>query len=175
MDYKKSIWIIVLFLFLISCHQKDENENKKTADVNYDESLMKANQYLVKTEEEQINDFLARYNWEMKETGTGLRYNIYKNNHGKKAQIDQIVRIKYEIRLISGDVIYNSDDLGIREFRIGKGDVETGLHEAVLLMGVGDKAKLILPSHLAYGLAGDQNKIPKRATLVYDIELISLQ
>ena len=41
-------------------------------------------------------------------------------------------------------------------------------------MKVGDKAKFIIPSHLAFGLLGDENKIPKRATLVYDVELIDV-
>ena len=41
-------------------------------------------------------------------------------------------------------------------------------------MKEGDKAKLILPSHLAYGLIGDQNKIPQKATIIYDIELLEL-
>jgi FKBP-type peptidyl-prolyl cis-trans isomerase len=42
-------------------------------------------------------------------------------------------------------------------------------------MHVGDRAKFIVPSHLAFGLLGDQNKIPQHATLVYDIELVKIK
>jgi FKBP-type peptidyl-prolyl cis-trans isomerase len=39
----------------------------------------------------------------------------------------------------------------------------------------GGKAKFILPSHLAYGLTGDQDKIPPQSPVVYDIELIEIE
>jgi len=37
---------------------------------------------------------------------------------------------------------------------------------------VGDKAKLIIPSHLAFGLAGDMDQIPPLSPIVYDIEVL---
>jgi FKBP-type peptidyl-prolyl cis-trans isomerase len=43
-----------------------------------------------------------------------------------------------------------------------------------MLMKEGEKAIFIIPSHLAFGLLGDENKIPKRATLVYDVELVQV-
>jgi len=58
---------------------------------------------------------------------------------------------------------------------VGHGGVESGLEEAVLLLHAGDKARIIIPSHLAYGLVGDDDKIPARATLIYEIELIELK
>ena len=54
-------------------------------------------------------------------------------------------------------------------------NVETGLHEGIKYMKVGEKAKMILPSHLAHGLIGDSKKIPPRSTIVYDIELLDLK
>ena len=41
-------------------------------------------------------------------------------------------------------------------------------------MREGDKAKAIIPSHLAYGFIGDEKQIPKRATLIYDIEVLNV-
>jgi FKBP-type peptidyl-prolyl cis-trans isomerase len=42
-------------------------------------------------------------------------------------------------------------------------------------MKMGDRAKLIIPSHLAHGLVGDLNKIPPLTTIVVDIHLIDLK
>jgi FKBP-type peptidyl-prolyl cis-trans isomerase len=42
-------------------------------------------------------------------------------------------------------------------------------------MHVGDKAKFILPSHLAHGIMGDNDKIPPLTPVVYNIELLSIQ
>ena len=143
--------------------------------VNIQESLLVANKQVVKTEDQQIRDLIARYGWKMKETGTGLRYLIYNHGKGAWAKKDKIARINYEIRLISGDVAYSSKESGAKEFKIGSGGVESGLEEGILLMRAGDKAKLILPSHLAHGLIGDQDRIPPKSTLIYDVELIELK
>jgi FKBP-type peptidyl-prolyl cis-trans isomerase len=58
---------------------------------------------------------------------------------------------------------------------IGKDNIESGLHEALQLMRIGDKMRFILPSHLAHGLIGDQTKIPPRASVIYEIELLELR
>ena len=60
-------------------------------------------------------------------------------------------------------------------FEIGKSRVVNGLEEGVLLMKKGGRAKLIVPSHLAFGLLGDPGKIPARAVLVYDVELCDIR
>jgi len=53
--------------------------------------------------------------------------------------------------------------------------VISGLEEGILYLSEGDKAKIIIPSHLGYGLLGDLDKnIPPKATLIYDIELKSI-
>ena len=49
------------------------------------------------------------------------------------------------------------------------------MHEGVKYMHVGDKAVIILPSHLAYGLVGDEHKIPPHASLLYELELLSVR
>ena len=58
---------------------------------------------------------------------------------------------------------------------VDKSDIESGLNEAVKLMSAGDKAKLLLPSHLALGLVGDQDKIPPLAILYIDVELLEIK
>lgn len=111
----------------------------------------------------------------MNKTGTGLRYLIYKKGEGVKAEKEKFVKIKYKVNLITGTPCYSSEKEGPKEFLIGKAEVESGLEEGILLMRVGDKAKFIIPSHLAFGLLGDEDKIPKRATLVYDVELMDVR
>jgi len=111
----------------------------------------------------------------MKETGSGLRYHIYEKGTGEKVVSGKTAVLNYTLRLLTGDVIYSSEKDGQKIFRVGRGNVESGLEEAILLMRVGDKAILILPAHLGYGLLGDSNKIPPKCTLVYDVELADLK
>lgn len=138
------------------------------------EPLITANKKAVRLEDEQIRGYIDRMSWKMKETGTGLRYMIYEEGKGETAMNGKIARIEYECRLISGELCYSSQKTGPKEFKIGSGGVESGLEEGILLMRKGDKAKFILPSHLAFGLIGDQDKIPGKATLIYDVHLLDI-
>ncbi len=137
-------------------------------------SLVVANQYLTRTEDEEIENYINRHQLKVVSTGSGLRYSILKEGDGPRPKRGDIVTLNYKTRLITGDVIYSSDELGPMVFEVGKGGVETGLEEAILHMYLGDQAVIILPSHLAFGLLGDQKKIPPRATVIYEIEFIKL-
>ncbi|NVO18272.1 MAG: FKBP-type peptidyl-prolyl cis-trans isomerase [Bacteroidetes bacterium] len=176
---RKLPWFILsLSLFCLSSGCGSSSGEKKQKEVNTNslrEPLLKANQATIVTEDQQINDFISRYGWKMKETGTGLRYLIYKHGEGTFARKDKIVTLNYEIRLISGDLVYSSKETGPKVFKIGSGGVESGLEEGILFFRVGDKVKMILPSHLAWGLIGDQDRIPPKSTEIYDIEVLSIK
>jgi len=163
-----------LIVLLVSCGQP-EFSDKKANPEKMSESLLKANKKLVKNENEQIADFISRYGWKMTETGSGLRYMVYKQGSGKLAMKGDKVSLKYSVSLLNGDVCYSSEETGNKVFIVGQGGVETGMEEGILFLKKGDRAKFILPSHLAFGLVGDGSKIPAKATLVYDIELLDLK
>ena len=139
-----------------------------------DDSLLNYNKAVVKTEDQEIEDLIQRYGWKMVKSPTGLRYMIYKHGSGERAVKGKKVTIRFEVRLINGNLCYSSAEKGPKEFIVGQGAVEVGMEEGILLMRFGDRAKFIVPSHLAFGLLGDQDKIPPKSTLIYDIELIKL-
>jgi FKBP-type peptidyl-prolyl cis-trans isomerase len=62
----------------------------------------------------------------------------------------------------------------MEEFVIDKSDIESGIQEGIKKMREGDRAKMIIPSHLAHGLVGDLDKIPPLSVIVVDIHLIGL-
>ncbi len=177
MKFLTFLILLPVFMFIFSnCNEKKKNSHYSFTDtINIKNTLQYANKKLVKTEEEQINNLINRYGWKMEETGTGLKYMIYKKTKGTKAKKGEVAIINYVVKLITGDLCYSSKDDGPLEILIGKNTEISGLEEAVLLLHEGEKAKLIVPSHLAYGLLGDEKKIPKRATLIYDIELIKIK
>ncbi len=166
--------IIVFLLLAYSCDGNHRDENKLPAKEEIDERMSEVNIALLKYDEQDIQDFIDRYGWDMKETGSGLRYEIYHEGEGDKARQGLTAFINYDIRLLTGDLVYSSEDEGVKSFRIGRGAVESGLEEGILLMRVGDKARFIMPPHLAHGLPGDGVKIPKRVPIIYNVELINL-
>ncbi len=174
---KRVAYILILMLGFISC-QNNNSPKKKSTGISPKElkkKLVTTNQFLVKAEEQNIKDYISRRQYQMKETGSGLFYEIYKKGRGVKAEKGKIASLNFSISLLNGRTIYQSEKEGIKEFEIGKGGVESGLEEGILLLHVGDHARIIIPSHLAFGLLGDLNKIPEKATIIYDLELVNLK
>lgn len=165
---------VILIILSYSC-EREKNDEEGTSKQSSAESLVKANRYLVKNENEEIKNYISRHQWKMNETGSGLRYMIYEHGTGEKAKKGQVVELEYDLSLITGDLIDSSEQSGQLTFQIGHGGVETGLEEAILLMKVGDRAKLVIPSHLAHGFLGEDERIPPRATLIYDIKIVNLK
>ena len=160
--------MLLVVLFMGCKHNSQEAKPAEMDPNSLKEPLLKANKQIVNTEDGQIRNLIERYGWKMKETGTGLRYLVYYEGRGPKTKKDKVVKINYEVRLITGDT-------GPKEFKIGSGGVESGLEEGILLLKVGDKAKFILPSYLAWGLIGDQDRIPPKSTLIYDVEVLEIK
>jgi FKBP-type peptidyl-prolyl cis-trans isomerase FkpA len=166
---------------LLSAHAcSDQKESTSPAGVpsqkEVNRSMEDINRRMSQDEDAVIQGFAERRGWEMTKTGTGLRYMIYEAGpDGPLAQEGQFATVEYEVSLIDGSVVYSSNEKGNRTFLIGQDNVETGIHEAITYLKVGDRAKVILPSHLAHGLSGDQQKIPPRSTVIYDLHLLSLR
>ncbi len=133
---------------------------------------MDANRIMHENEEVDIENYIERVGWNMQTTATGLRYHVYENGDGRKGEDGLVAVYNYEVKLINGTVCYSSDQNGTKQFLIGKSAVEGGLNEAMSILRAGDRAKLILPSHLAFGLVGDDDCVPRRAILIYDLQII---
>ncbi|MES2837634.1 MAG: FKBP-type peptidyl-prolyl cis-trans isomerase [Bacteroidota bacterium] len=172
---KPSIQLVfLLFVFaFVSCEKKKPNVAITNSELN--KPLQNANRALVKKGNAEIDAYVKRRNLQMTETGTGLRYMIYKNGVGVKAESGNYVNISFKVSLLDGTVCYSTDKKGPQEVLIGQDHVESGIHEGLQLMHVGDKAIFILPPNIAHGLIGDQDKIPPLSTIIYDVELISLR
>jgi FKBP-type peptidyl-prolyl cis-trans isomerase FkpA len=165
---------ILMLVCLISCNRESAPPSEEDY-ANTRKTLMDVNRILVKKDSGQIAEFVKKMNWEMDETETGLWYMIYENGSGEKSEEGLDATINYRVSLLDGTECYSSDSLGPKTFKIGRGSVETGLEEGILLLREGDRARFILPPHLAHGLVGDDNKIPARSIILYDVELISLK
>ncbi|MDP4267349.1 MAG: FKBP-type peptidyl-prolyl cis-trans isomerase [Bacteroidota bacterium] len=173
--YFSFILVTSLLSFSGCTEEKKPAQKKILLTTQLKETLVDVNKDLAKSEDDEINAFVERYNWDMIKTATGLRYLIYKKGQGPSPHKGNIVKLNYKLKLINGNEVYNSEKDGPKMFEMGKAQVETGLEEAMHYMNKGSKAKVIIPSHLGFGLVGDRKKIPLKATLIYDVEVVDIK
>ena len=171
-----NIFKIIFFVTITtSCSSnKTQNNNEKLSPEEYKEHFIKANKYLVKEYSRKIKNYVSRRGWKMKQTQTGLWYEIYYKGKGKKIKTGNIVKINYDVYLLDGTLCYTSDSLGAKNFEVGRGGVESGLEEGILMLKEGDKARFIMPPYLAHGLLGDDNKIPPLSIILYYVEVLKV-
>ena len=157
--------------FLLSCNNSAPTGVIQSSSTTKDEinPYIVGNQKIVELENEDIELFLKRYPWKMTKTNTGLRYEITKQGKGKNMETGETVTLEYRTFLLSGEEVYNSENEGIKSFVVDKSEETSGLHEAVKLMNKGSEARLIIPSHLAYGTSGDRNRIKPYQTIIMKI------
>jgi FKBP-type peptidyl-prolyl cis-trans isomerase len=166
---------ILLLCILLSACGPTVVEQQKPKDNKEGEAILRMNRFLIKENVAKIKSYIERQNWKMTETGSGLWYDIYEKGKGEKCQKKDIATIKYSVELLDGTMCYNSDSLGQKKFLTDAGKVEAGLDEGILLMHKGDRARFILPPHLAYGSQGDEKCIPPNSVVIYDVQLTDIQ
>ena len=105
---------------------------------------------------------------------SGLQYKILKAGDGKKPGLDDTVVCHYKGTLIDGTEFDSSYKRNQPATFPVKGVIK-GWTEALQLMSVGSQWQLVIPSDLAYGDRGAANVIPPYSTLVFEVELVSIQ
>jgi FKBP-type peptidyl-prolyl cis-trans isomerase FklB len=106
-------------------------------------------------------------------TATGLQYEVLKEGSGDSPKETDNVTVHYHGTLIDGTVFDSSVDRG-QPATFPVNGVIPGWVEALQLMNAGAKYKLFIPSNLAYGERGAGGAIGPNATLVFEVELISI-
>jgi FKBP-type peptidyl-prolyl cis-trans isomerase len=121
-------------------------------------------------------DFVEK-NWpEAKKTNTGIRYIIMREGEGEMPKPGNKVSVLYVGRLLDGKIFdQNQDRDHPFAFRVRRGMVIEGWDEIIPLMKRGEKRLVIVPPELAYGTRGEPPKIPRNATLVFEIDLLDFK
>lgn len=120
-----------------------------------------------------------RNHMDIQTTASGLQYQIIAPGNGVNPKPGQKITVHYTGWLSNdgqpGTKFDSSVDRGTPfSFIAGVGQVIKGWDEGLLLMSVGEKRRLIIPANLGYGARGAGGVIPPHATLIFDVELISI-
>lgn len=127
------------------------------------------------TNKKEGEEFLAK---NAKEEGvvtlpSGLQYKVIKEGNGPLPKSTDTVNVRYTGTLVDGTQFDTSGET-TRPFQLPSG-VISGMSEALQKMPIGSQWKLFIPSNLAYGPQRRGPQIPANATLIFDVELVSIQ
>ncbi len=108
-------------------------------------------------------------------TPSGLKYVDLVVGTGPVVQTGDHLEVNYEGKLIDGKKFDSSYDRG-EPFALvlGVSDVIKGWTEGLAGMKVGGQRKLIIPPYLGYGMEGSGDVIPPDATLLFKVEVVSI-
>lgn len=171
------LFVIVLSTFCNACQNTSTqvDATMKAPGQSIEDRLMDVNKKMIAKEAKEIDSFIVNKKWQVKTTGTGLRYYKYvESTTSLAAQLKDTVIINFAISLLNGDSIFKTK----QNFHmvLGHSDQSNGLEEGLLNMRVGEKAYLIMPAHLAYGVSGDMEYgIPPNSSLLYNVQLIQIK
>jgi FKBP-type peptidyl-prolyl cis-trans isomerase FklB len=107
-------------------------------------------------------------------TPSGLQYKILKAGTGPKPTASDKVSVNYKGTLINGTEFDSSYKRG-QPATFPVGQVIKGWTEALQLMPVGSKWQLFIPADLAYGDRGAGSDIGPGSTLIFEVELLSIE
>lgn len=170
--------ILPLAVLAVSCECSSQRDNpsQNTEEELRPRNAVEARKDFLEKERAAIQAYLKDRDLKMDRTGTGLHYQILRDSAAEEiVEPEDEVEFEYDIYLMNGRLLYSSEERGNRSLRVDKEDAEIGLHESLKLLGLGDKGRFILPSHLAFGVGGDQERIPPMTPLVYEIKVVNIQ
>ncbi len=105
-------------------------------------------------------------------TSSGLQYEVIEAGSGESPDTNDMVQVKYRGTLLDGTEFDSSGDTPV-QFQVNQ--IILGWQEALQLMKPGAKWKLYIPADLAYGAFGQGNTIGPNETLIFDVELVSVE
>ena len=110
----------------------------------------------------------------VKTTASGLQYKVLKSGAGKTPKATDTVKVHYHGTLVDGSVFDSSVQRG-EPATFPVDQVIPGWTEVLQLMKEGDKWQVYIPGKLAYGERSPSPKIGPNSTLVFDVELLSIE
>ncbi len=145
----------------------------------------------LQTDIELIDNYLKEQQLTAQSTDSGLRYIIDKpgQNSANMPKPGNTVKVHYTGKTLAGKVFDTSlaavaQEHGIHnpmrtyeplEFKLGQGQVIPGWEEGIMLLSKGTKARLFIPSPLAYGTYAIDEVIKANTILIFEVELVDIR
>jgi len=167
---------ISLIILFASCKNNNQaaREPVQHQKSHIDMESVRHNQALNRREEAYISKMIAQDSvHHYIDSGHGFWYYYLKQNQKSKEtpKAGDKVSLNYEIKDLSGNIIYSFDEIGNKTYRVDHENYFRGFREAVKLLKEGESAVFIFPSNAAYGFHGDEKKIGTNVPLIVELKI----
>jgi FKBP-type peptidyl-prolyl cis-trans isomerase FkpA len=161
-QYQKDVDVAMQEQYKLADKQEKDNLDKYKKDT--------ASQVQVAKDNKIIEDYLKANNIQAQKTAWGVYVQVIDPGQGPKPTVGKYANVKYKGSLLSGEVF----DQGVYPVRVGTGGVIKGFDEGVRQLAKGGKARVFIPSLLAYGPAGSPPKIGPNSNLIFELEVLDI-
>ncbi|MBQ9639448.1 MAG: FKBP-type peptidyl-prolyl cis-trans isomerase [Bacteroidales bacterium] len=160
------LYIVATLWLAVGCDNTPIIETQKQAAPNYKENIINANRVVSEAEHTQIEGYISRRGWAMTHLPDGASFDEYQRGAGNPLSDEDTAVLQYSIETLTGQTIYShrSDTI-----IVGHHQPNLGIDQTIKHLRRGSKARIILPSSLAYGMVGDGDRVPAMTVLVYDM------
>lgn len=123
----------------------------------------------------QLAEYLEQNNIDIEPRPSGLYVDILEKGSGRLPQTGDILRLHFSIELLDGMKLYSTYDRNEpMDVEYGTQFDTEGFSEGIGYLREGGKARLILPSHLAFDSVGIDQVLPPFTPLIYEVELTAI-
>ena len=148
--------------------------SNKIPEVSIQEDMMLLNREFLEFENEEINNYIDSLNLGMLQSATGLRYKIIKEGEGAFPKKGDKVTFSYSIRTLDNTECEELKNV-TKTVELGKGELKSGIEEAVMLLKVLGQGSFIIPSYLAYGVAGYKDCVSAWTPVFCEINVMDVK
>jgi gliding motility-associated peptidyl-prolyl isomerase len=171
------IIVIALFLFLLvsSCkqHQEARRPISQTSGSFMKKSVVR-NKKLVAGEEDQIKKLMKNHpevDYIASSKGYWYSYETANELDTLTPKKGDVAFFDYEIKDLSGAIIYSELELRPQIYYVDKQDIMIGLRNGIKLMHKNEKVNFLFPSHMGFGYHGDNKRIGTNQPLICTVTL----
>ncbi len=164
---------VLFFCFAMFAACDDNGQENLPSDAEIQAELLQMNQAKSKEESDSIAHYIQKKGWSMTTLKNGIRYQMIEAGKGDSVKMGETITVAYKVFLLNDQLCYESTPADPVSFKVGEDHIESGIHEVVRNSRKGDRIRIILPSILAFGFTGDNNKIPGDSPLCYELFILN--
>lgn len=170
--------LLIVVLSLTACEGPEPRRPVQVKTGSFMKQSAERNKQLLAAEEQEIQSIISKdsiHTYQHTASGSWYYYEAKADGDAPTPETGDLVTLNYALLNFRNDTIYGMEDIGEIQYKVDKQEVFPGIRNSIKLIREKDTAVFLLPSSLAYGYHGDNNKIGANEPLKMVITILSIE